>query len=225
MSPTCRNQAGIHYAYNLYPDVQGVSNIFGGGMKFCPEDEWTIGLSHRREHIIDNATTFNSGLYRDNYAVRSTYSPHRRVKAGADYMHSYYSDDNNRNAYGVDVGYYLMYEPRSLLTTYRYEEYLFDRSRASYFSPDSFHYHRIGIEWREYLNTEELYWGANDTFYSIRYAVDFDPKDEVGHWLCVDLHHDFSDKHSAHLEWSKTIYEHGDTYRDNRATLYMRFYF
>ena len=218
-------QAGAHYTYSDYPEEHGIINTFGGQIGYVPGDRWQINLSHLRDEVTDNDTAFLNKRYRDNYKIRGLYKSGRRMTIGADYMYSRYNNDNDRNTYGMDLDYLLSYEPRSLKITYRYEEYRFDRASPDYFSPDSFHYNAIGLQWRHFLNKEELFWGTNDTFYSIHYTVNFDVKNETGHKLYFDFHHDWNDKCSSHFEWSRMIYEHRDTYSENRLMFYMSVYF
>lgn len=217
--------AALNYAGSIYQDEQGLKHTFGSQINFVPEDAWTISLSHQREQIADNSMTFLEKLYRDNYKVRVDYKPNYRIAAGADYMYSKYSDDNIRNAYGFDLAYYLSLDPKRLKLSYRYEQYGFNREDIDYFSPDSFHTNKVGLEWRQYLNKDEIFWGADDTYYTIAYDIIFDVRQQVGHKLYVDFHHDWSKNCSSHIEWSKTIYNHRDTYSEDRLMFYTTFYF
>lgn len=217
--------ASANYAHSIYPHEEGLTHIFGGEIDFVPVEPVTITVSHQREQLVDNSVVFRDKLYRDSYKLRSVYRPRRRLTAGVDYKYCDYSDDNSRNAYGFDINYYLFLEPRSLSIGYRYEEYRFAHEDADYFSPDSFHYNKVGLEWRQFLNKDELFWGANDTYYTLKYEVIFDVQQEVGHKLYVDFHHDWSDKCSSHIELSKTIYEHSETYSEDRLMFYTSLYF
>jgi tetratricopeptide (TPR) repeat protein len=217
--------AGANYAHSFYPDEKGLRHTFGGEINYKPQDCWTWTLSHQREQIVDNGDTFTDKLYRDNYRFRGLYNPSRRVAMGADYMVSRYSDDNRRNVYGADVAYYITHEPRALKLIYRFEDYRFNSKRETYFSPSHFYYNMAGLEWTHYLNKEEMFWGANDTFYAVGYAINFDVGGENGHRLYVDFHHDWNSRCSSHLRWSKTMYEHRDTYSENQLMLYTSLYF
>ena len=217
--------AGVNYAGSVYPDRQGLKHIFGGQLNFMPYDAWTVSLSHQREQITDTSSAFMDKLYRDNYKFRADYKPTRRLLSGLDYMYSNYSGDNQRNAYGFDIGYYLLLEPKSLKISYRYEQYGFDKEKSEYFSPNSFHYNNVNLEWRQFLNQEELYWGANDTYYTLRYEVIFDVRQQVGHKVYVDFHHDWNNNWSSHFEFSKTVYEHSDIYSEEKLMFYTSIYF
>jgi len=216
---------GANYAGSVYPEEKGLTDTFGGYLKFMPTDTATVGLSHQREQITDNSQTFFSKLYRDNYKVRVDYKPTRRLELGSDYTYAPYSDGNRKTAYGLDAGYYLTTEPKSLKISYRYEQYGFEREDADYFSPDSFHHNNVALEWRHFLNKEEIFWGANDTYYTLRYEIIFDIHQQIGHKFYFDFHHDWNNKCSSHIEFSKTIYEHSDVYSEDRLMFYTLVYF
>lgn len=218
-------KASANYTYNVDSDDFGHSNIFGGKVDYLMNDQWEFNISHQREDIIDNGITFEDRLYRDNYKVRTVYKPSRRLNAGADYTYSPYSDDNNRDAYGFDLEYYLNYEPRSLKVVYRFEEYHFNRSDTDYFSPASFHYNRVGLEFRHFLNKDFFLWPANQTYYTLGYAINFDVHQQNGHIIYADLHHDWNETCSSGFEFSKMIYEQSEIYGLNRILFYTVWYF
>jgi hypothetical protein len=142
-------------------------------------------------------------------------------------MRSNYSDGNIRDEYGFDVAYFLFYEPRSLKAIYRYEHYGFDRQDTTYFTPGSFHTHILGLQWKHFLNKEELFWGANDTFYTLGYETrfDYDFEHEVGHKIKFGFGHDWNNRCTSRIEWSKTIYETSSIYAENSLMFYTAFYF
>ena len=89
----------------------------------------------------------------------------------------------------------------------------------------SFHFNKVGLEWRHFLNTEELFWGANDTYYTLRYDVSFEVRGERGHKLYADFHRDWTDRLSTDVEWSRIIYEHSGTYNEDRFLASFKYYF
>ncbi|MBN1787665.1 MAG: tetratricopeptide repeat protein [Sedimentisphaerales bacterium] len=217
--------AGANYTRSVYPKEKGLIHTFGGYFNFMPADGLTVGFAGQREQIADNSRTFLNKLYRDNYKVRIDYKPTRKLLLGSDYTFSPYSDGNRKNAYSLDVGYYLTTEPKSLKISYLYEQYSFEEENIDYFSPDSFHHNNIALEWRQFLNKDEIFWGANDTYYTLRYETIFDIHQQVGHKIYFDFHHDWNNNCSSYIEFSKIIYEHEDVYSENRLMLYTSFYF
>ncbi|MDD5064106.1 MAG: tetratricopeptide repeat protein [Phycisphaerae bacterium] len=217
--------AGANYTGSVYPEEKGLAHTFGGYFNFMPADPLTVGLSHQREQITDNSRTFLDKLYADNYKIRVDYKPTRRLAAGTDYTYSPYSDGNRKNAYGLDVGYYLALEPKSLKISYKYEQYGFKDKDGDYFSPGSFHHNNVALEWRHFLNKEEMFWGANDTYYTLRYEIIFDVHQQTGHKFYFDFHHDWNNKCSSGIEFSKTMYEHSGIYSEDMLMFYTSIYF
>lgn len=217
--------AKVNYAYNMYSsDVDGTHN-FNEEINLRPLDAALLTFSHNHEHVMDNGQTFSNRLERDDYKIRGTFDLNRRLSTSVDYMYSDYDDGNWKHTFGTDSSCVLIYEPTFLKIIYRYEEYKFDKERDSYFTPSSFHFNKAGLEWRHFLNKEELFWGANDTYYTLRYTVIFDVHDEQGHKLYADFHRDWTDRLSTDVEWSKTIYEHKSTYSEQRVLVSLKYYF
>jgi len=214
-----------YYQNSLFSDSIENSHNFGTDVFLSPDDPWLINFSHKKQDVIENYNTLNNHLQRDDYKTRITYRPNRRLTFGSDYMNSQYNDGNRRDSFGADFSYYVFYEPRSLKLIYRYQQYNYSKLATTYFSPDSFHSNMLSVQWREYLNDEEMFWGTNDTYYTIRYSAEFEPKEQIGHRLFIDFHHDWNDNCSSHFEWSKLIYEHSEIYSEERLMFYTSFYF
>ena len=215
----------FHITSNTYDSQKGVEYLFGGDVNFRPVDEWTLSVSHNRRQIIDNAKVFFDKLYSDDFKARLLFQPTRKWIAGADYLYSDYSDNNHKDMYGADLGYYLSFEPDSIKISYRYEIYHFNRNDLYYFSPESFHSNKLQSEWRHYFNSEELYWGSNDTYTTVQYDLIFDDGQHVGHQLKIKLNHDWNDTSNIGIEWSKTIYEHREIYSQDLLMLVLSMYF
>jgi len=213
------------YSYSTYSRDFKNSNNFNEEANVRLIDGFLVTVSHKKEDVLDNPQTLSANLKRDDYKIRVTAEPNRRISAGADYTYSHYTDTNNKFIYGFDVKGQLIYEPTSLSLTYRYEEYGYHYPSPIYFSPGKFHYNTVTAELRQFLNRGELFWGANDTYYTVKYAVNFDVHDQVGHLLYADFHRDWNNRLSTHIEWSKKIYEHRNTYGEERLTGSLKYYF
>jgi hypothetical protein len=178
--------------------------------------------SHIREDVLDNPRTLSANLKVDDYKMRLTVEPNRRISAGADYTYSDYTDNNNKFIYGFDVKSQLIYEPTSLALIYRYEEYGYHYPSLIYFSPGNFHDNTLTAEFRQFLNKGVLFWGANDTYFTLKCAVNFDVHDQVGHLFYADFCRDWNDRFSTHIEWSKEIYDHRDIYGEEKLIAYLK---
>jgi len=217
--------ASANYAHSIFSGDRGVENTFGGQLNFKPADPLTIQLSHQRREVLDNSFTFRNQLYRDDYLARVNYDPSRRLRFGIDYMRSRYSDGNTRDEYGFDMGYFILLEPKSLEIKYRYEHYGFDKQNQFYFTPGSFYCHNLGLQWKHFLNKQELYWGSNDTFYTLGYEVKLDSQNEIGHCLKASFEHDWNDSCKSGIEWSRIMYVTSSVYSENRIMFFTQFYF
>jgi hypothetical protein len=162
---------------------------------------------------------------RDDFKTRAEFIPNRRITLGGDYKYSRFNDSNNRNAYGLDAKATVLYEPTSLRVMYRYEAYGFEEARGYYFSPDSFHTNMLDVEFRHFLNKEEMFWGANDTYYTLKYSLNVDVHSQIGHKIYVDFHREWTKCLSTHVEWSKMLYDHLETYAEENLFIYVKCYF
>ena len=210
------------YTYNIYSRGIKDNHNFDGEITFKPYDMITGKISYKRKDITDNGQTILRKLRSDDYGARLEIEPNRRIKAGGDFTFSGYTDNNNRKMYGFDAEGTILYEPKRLKVFYRYEEYMFNSPRDFYFTPSSFHTNRLGVEWRQHLNEDEIFWGINETYFTCRYSVNFDVKDQVGHTLYFDFHKDWTERLSTHVEWVKMIYDHRNTYGEERVNAYVK---
>lgn len=223
LKPRFWGRAG--YSYNAYSDGIENSHTFFAVANIRPHDMAVVRLSHHRRDVIENSRTLRKDLQKDDYLGRLDFTPHRRLALGADYQYSNYTDSNNRRAYGADLSFWLTFEPSSLMFFYRYEQYAFDRSKPDYFSPSCFHYNRVGLEFRQFLNREELFWGINETYVSFRYWLIYEPHGQRGHAFYADFHHDLTGRLAVHVECRRTLYEDQSIYKDQQITAYIRYRF
>lgn len=213
------------YSYSIYTNHLDNSHNFNEEINVKPLDFLKFHFSHLREDVLDNGETATRGLRRDDFRFRGDFEPDRRLAFGSDYKYSHFTDRNVKNTYGVDVSYKLLHEPTMLKLAYRYEAYGFDKPRDYYFAPHSFHTNKPIIEWKHYLNREELFWGINETYYTLRYAINFDVNHNTGHIIYADFHREWTNRFSTHFEWSKTMYEEKGVYGEDKLVVYAKYYF
>ncbi len=184
-----------------------------------------LGFSHLRDDVLDNSETLRRSLKKDDIKGRVQFDPNRRVSLGGDFMYTDLSDGNDKDTFGLDAKAQLLYEPRSLSLKYRYEQYGYDHGSGYYFSPGSFHYNSISLEWRHFLNKEELFWGSNDTYYTLKYTANFEVNDNIGNVFYAGFCKDWNDRFSTRAEWSKTVYNHRKIYKADRVMVYALYRF
>lgn len=187
-------------------------------------EPFAIDLKYQRDDVVENVVTLQRHLQKDDYRVRVRLDKEKRYFVGADYTYSNYTDGNEKNLYGADFNYHFSYEPRRLTIRYRVESYGFKYPRNWYFAPNSFQSHGPGLEWRHYLDGEEMHWGSNDTYYTIRYGMELDSSDNHAHKLYFDFHKDWTDVLSTHFEYEHILFEHKDVYEQRGIRFYIRWY-
>ena len=215
----------FEYQYSIYSDHVDDSHNYNGKFTFNPFDILDTKVMLKREDVTVNTYTLKSSLRKNNYGFRSVLKPNRRINVGADYIFSHYNDGNNRHTYGIDVKTMLFFAPTALSLLYRYEEYGYDRQTDNYFSPDSFHFNKLAVEWRHFLNSDELFWGTNDTYYTLRYSVNYDVHHNHGHTLYVDFNSQLNDHISLLFSWEKMLYEDQSIYSQDSLTVSVKIIF
>ncbi|MDD3295822.1 MAG: tetratricopeptide repeat protein [Candidatus Omnitrophica bacterium] len=215
----------LEYSYSFYSDNFKSGHNDREEINFSPVDPLIFTLSHAREDVMDNGQTLKNNLKRDNYGFAGLLNINRRLAFSAAYIYSDYNDGNRKKTFDLRGDYFFSYDPHSFKIFYEYQAYGFDKPSDYYFAPSSFHFDAFGLEWRHFLNKEELFWGMNNFYYTLRYMINFDSGDQTGHTLYADIHRDWNDKFSTHLELYKKIYEHRETYSEDRVTLSFRRYF
>lgn len=231
-----RNDIGLQYywrpnmwmdmAYGYADKTDKVESSHFAHLDFYLEyyEPFLINFKYQRDDVEDSVITIYRHLQKDDYRLRVKYDIQKRFYFGADYTYSNLTDGNTKRLYGADLTYNMTYEPRRLTLLYRYENYGFKEPRDWYFAPNSFHTHGPGLEWRHYLNGDELFWGSNDTYYTFRYGMNFDSTGAHGHKFYFDLHKDWTDRLSTHLEYEQTMYEHQGVYGQRGLKTYIRLY-
>jgi len=208
------------YEYSDYSRGPDGTHNFHENIHLAPRDDLEFVLSHQRQDLIYNSRTLIEHLQADDLKVRGVYRHSVVFEAGADYLHQNSNDGNSSDRYGGDIKFNLSDASQRLSVQYRYEEYGYAKAREYYFSPSSFHTHSIMLEYRRYLNKEELFWGTNDTYFTVRYKLDLERNSLNGHQIYLDFHHDWNDRFSTHLEGSTKLYNENNIYEEKRIVLY-----
>ncbi len=199
-------------------------HTFGGDFNFRVFD---IGVSHfsfERERLENSSTVIRGDYYSDNYKERLEIDIDRRLKLGLDYLFSNYSDGNYRDEPGVDLLYYISLEPRRFSVKYRYFYRVFDEKMPEYFSPHSFWTNKVSLNWRHFLNKEEIFFGADDLYYDLGYDVSVDSGDIVGHKFSAGLNWDVNKRLNFNVQGSITNTS-CDIYKDSRLIASIKYYF
>lgn len=193
----------------------------GTALQLC--DYMLLDFYFEQEDVIENATTLSSGLDRNVYRIKSTVYLNRRLQGNLQYEFVDYSDDNKRDMMAIDWRYNLWEFPHRLSFSYHYEQYEFAKPASAYFSPSSFHFNEIGLEWQHHLKKPK-YWGMPETYYLLRYSTNFDVGDNTAHNLIAELRHDWNNRFSSHAHMSKKFYDRSNIYSENDFLFYVTYY-
>jgi tetratricopeptide (TPR) repeat protein len=185
-------------------------------------DVATLDLTARRREFIQNFNTWNSRIASYDEGVALDYFVTRRWFVRPSYMFSAMTDNNEKHTLGADTRYRILWEPTALDVGYRYEQWFFERFSPIYFSPSDFRMHTFYVDWKHYLNKNELFWGTNDTYYNLQYAFEFDSQNQTANTFGVGLHHDFTKKLSLHADY---FFTRGTVYQEDAATVSLKYTF
>jgi len=232
------NEGRIGFTYLQRPDwrINGFYNFieynkdidtlhtFGGNFNYRVSDTCVSRFSYERKRLENSSTVIKGNYYAENYKERLDIDITRRFKLGLDYLFSNYSDGNYRDEPGIDALYYISFEPKRFSIKYRYFYRVFDEKMPEYFSPHSFWTNKITFNWRHFLNKEEIFFGADDLYYDLKYDVAVDSGDIVSHKFSAEFNWDINKKLNLNIKGSITN-SSADVYEDKSAVAAIRYYF
>jgi tetratricopeptide (TPR) repeat protein len=216
--------AGGFYGLAGYDRGIDIMHTFGGNVNLRVLDNNVSTFSFERERLENSSKIVRERYYRDNYKERLNFDLNRKLKLGADYLYSNYSHDNYKNEVGADILWYLLFEPTRFTVDYRYFYTDFDKTVGEYFSPRALSTHKIGIDWRHFLNKEELFFGADNLFYDLEYDLAVDSGGIASHRFGAGLGRDINKRLNLNIKGAVTD-SSGDVYEDKIIVAGLRYYF
>jgi len=212
--------------YNFIEYNKGIDSMhtFGGDFSFRVFDIGVSRLSFERERLENSSAVIRDRDYRDNFKERLGLDINKRLKLGIDYLFSEYSDGNSKNEPGFDLLYYFSFEPKRFSVKYRYFYREFDDKVNKYFSPKDFSTHALTLNWRHFLNKEEIFFGARDLYYDASYDVSVDSEDIVSHKFSGELNWDINKRLNFNIRGS-LVNSSADVYEDKNIVTSIKYYF
>jgi len=199
-------------------------HTFGASVNLRTFDYGTLGFYYDRERLENNSRVILGNFYSDNYKERFAIDVNKNLKLGLDYLFAKYSDSNYKHEPGFDVLYYLSFEPRMLTIKYRYFYKTFKNTVTDYFSPKNFSTNSLGLNWRHYLNREEVFFGANNLYYDLGYEASVDSTDIVGHRFSGEIGWDINKRLNINIKGS-VVNSSCDVYKDSNVMASLKYYF
>lgn len=184
-------------AYNR--DMDELFHLFGGDLGFRIMDIGTYSFSYDRERLHNNSGVIRGYYHRHVFNNRVDLDLTRKLRIGADHIYARYSDGNFLNEPGFDLTYKFSSDPRRLSLRYRYFYKEFNEKVGDYFSPKGFSTNLFSLNWRHYLNREEIFFGAEDIYYDLEYTVSIDSTDIAGHKFGWSVHRDFGKRFNFNI--------------------------
>lgn len=218
-------QASAYYGFIGYNrGIDEFTHLFGADMGVRVMDLGIYSVSYDRERLENNSNVIRHHYYRHKVTNRLDLDITMRLKAGLEYTYARYSDSNFLNEPGADILYYISLDPRRLALKYRYAYKEYSDKVVEYFSPKGFSTSTITLNWRHYLNKEEIFFGANDIYYDLSYDVSIDSTDIVGNRFSWEVNYDISKRMNLNLGGSITASSAG-VYKESEFTGGVKYYF
>jgi tetratricopeptide (TPR) repeat protein len=218
-------QAGAYYgALGYHEELDKIRQIFGANFSFFFDDIKALNLNYDRQALEDNSTVIREYLYKDNFKARFDFNISRRLKFGTDYTMALYSDSNILYEPGADLLFYLKLEPKMLYFKYRYFYKEFKEKDKEYWAPKGLSTSTFTINWRHYLNKEEVFFGANNIYYDLRYDLSIDSERVAGNKFTCELNWDINERLNFNVTGS-VMGSSNSVYKENEARAGFKYYF
>ncbi len=184
-----------------------------------------LNLSYDRDDFIQNEAMLAEHLQQDQYRARATWTPIKPLEIGVDEAHSVFTDSNRLDNFGGDIGWNLLSDPNRLTVQYRWQDWRFREIEPDYFSPGNFPSQRISVEWEQFLNKNNLYWGANQFSYFLRYEFINDTGNQRGNSGSIGFNWYINKRLTLRVEAQHLSYDHPGIYKDDEQTVSLIFAF
>lgn len=218
-------QGGIYYGLSDYSKaLNKTQHFFGGNLSIFLDDIYTLHLDYDRQILEDNSNVIKEYLYKDNFKVRMDFDISRRLKFGTDYIMAFYSDSNILYEPGVDLLYYMNFEPKMFYFKYRYFYKDFKYNNKEYWTPNSLSTNIFTLNWRHFLNKEEIFFGADDIYYDLRYDFSIDSERVTGHKFTCKFNWDINKRLNFNITGS-VMGSSNSVYEEEQFCIGFKYYF
>lgn len=199
-------------------------HTFGGSAHLRVIDAALAHFWYKRERLENTSTVIRSHYYSDDFKERLDVSIDKRLKLGVDYLYSSVSDDNQRWEPGFDILYYLSLDPLRLTVQYRYFYRQFEHVDPDYFSPKGFTTNAVTVNWRHFLNKDEIFFGADDLYYDASYTFSVDSTSIVGHLFRGGIHWDINKRLALDVNGGFSV-SSNNVYRESGVKTSLKYYY
>jgi tetratricopeptide (TPR) repeat protein len=177
-----------------------VSQKFNARASFKPFEPLIVSVfsgreaqNNSRQVLLNRIAVLNTGAdLRINW--------HRTTSTILEYRRDFLSNTNRANWMAWEQVFSLLYAPKELSLSTRFQYQDWKTTETIYFSPKNFWSIPINLRWRHYLNAKNMYFGACDTYYGFRYQFQVDKGKIIFNGLGAEFHHDFTQRFALHYE-------------------------
>ncbi len=174
-----------------------------------------IGMAHLsmdRRRLENSSEVIRRNFHKDDYRLHLYFDVKRRFKLGGYLEFSNYTGSNYKEEVGLEAKYLFSLDPKRLSLEYYGFWRDFRRSVDEYFSPHNYLWNSLKINWRHFVQKEEIYLGADDQFYDLFYQISIDSLGIVNQKVSGKIHWDFNPKtnfnvNAFYSKSSEDIYE------------------
>jgi tetratricopeptide (TPR) repeat protein len=214
-----------HYGLvDYYRQLDELFHLFGVGFSQRIFDRGRFDFNYQRQRLTDNSQLIRTYAYRQNFQNEVKFDLTSKLKFGLDCSLAYYFDQNFLIEPGISFTYYLSKEPRQFYLQYRYFFKEFKKESPNYWTPRGFSTNKLTLAWRHYLNNDELFFGADQLYYQLKYEVSLDSDDIIIHKFSNELNWDINKRLNFYLNGSFADTT-SEVYQEKRISAGLKYYF
>ncbi|MFA6636690.1 MAG: tetratricopeptide repeat protein [Candidatus Omnitrophota bacterium] len=199
-------------------------HLFGGEFAQRLLDHGEILFMYDRERLENNSEVIQKNFVRNKFRNVLAFDITNRLKVRGEYMFASYSDGNFLHEPSIDIHYDITLEPGNLSVRYRYVYKEFRDKVFRYFSPKGFSTNMFTVNWRHFLNKEEIFFGANDIYYDLKYDLAVDSQYIAGHKFSWEANWDVTKKLNFNVRGS-CMGSSAGVYKESEVVVGARYYF
>jgi tetratricopeptide (TPR) repeat protein len=200
------------------------THLFGGLFSYRILDIGEYTFTYDREKLENNSEVIRRHFTRNKFRNSAYFDITKRLKAGAEYMCASYSDGNFLNEPLAEVMYDIFLEPTKLSVGYKYMYKEFSDKVTEYFSPKGFSSNTFTVNWRHFLNREEIFFGADDLYYDLKYEMVLDSQYIVGHKFFWEANWDITKRLNFNVRGS-VMGSSCAVYEESEFSIGVKYYF
>ncbi|MCF7873335.1 MAG: tetratricopeptide repeat protein [Candidatus Omnitrophica bacterium] len=218
------NLSAYYGLVNYYKHLDELFHLFGASFYHRFFDRGMFNFNYQRQRLTDNSQLIRDYAYRHSFENKIDFDLTSKLKMGLDCRLAYYFDANFLVEPGIDFTYYFSKEPRQFYLTYRYFFKEFRKESSDYWTPRGFSTNKLTLAWRHYLNSDQLFFGADQLYYQLKYEVSLDSTDILIHKFIGQFNWDINKSLNIHFGGSFADTT-SNVYQEKRITAGLSYYF